>query len=65
MMGCPHCEHHVWSTDAWTKHIHTHHPGLLIFVEMKSEDASHEESEEVLVVLASSQTQLDAPFTST
>ena len=25
MLGCPHCEHCVWSTDAWAKHIYTHH----------------------------------------
>ena len=22
MLGCPHCDHHVWCTDAWVKHVH-------------------------------------------
>ena len=21
MLGCPHCDCHVWSTDAWVKHV--------------------------------------------
>ena len=25
MLCCPHCDHHVWSTDAWVKHVYTHH----------------------------------------
>ena len=37
MLGCPYCEHHVWSTDPWAKPICTHHPGLPMFVEMKLE----------------------------
>ena len=35
MLGCPHCDHHVWSTDAWVKHVHTHHPELPMFIEME------------------------------
>ena len=65
MLGCPHCEHKVWSTDVWAKHIYTHHPGLPMFVEMKLECVTPEESEEVLAVMASSQMPSDVPSTST
>ena len=61
MLGCSHCEHHVWSTDAWAKHICMHHSGLPMFVEENLECAIPEESEEVLVVLNSSQTPSDVP----
>ena len=37
MLECPYCEHRVQATDAWVKHICTHHPGLPMFVEMKLE----------------------------
>ena len=39
MLGCPHCEHCVWSTDALAKHICTHHPSFSMFLEMKVECA--------------------------
>ena len=26
MLGCPHYDHHVWSTDAWVKHVCTCYP---------------------------------------
>ena len=55
MLGCPHCNHRVCSTDAWVKHIHTHHPGLLMFIEIKLEHVTPAESAEVLEVLATSQ----------
>ena len=55
MLGCPHCEHQVWSTDAWTKHIHTHYPGLPMLVEVKMGCVTPEESEEVLAILSASQ----------
>ena len=54
MLGCPHCEHCVWPTDAWAKHIHTHHPCFPMFVEVKLECVTPEESEEVLAVLTAS-----------
>ena len=44
MLGCPHCDHHVWSTNAWVKHVHTHHPELPMFIEMKLEYVSPSES---------------------
>ena len=55
MLGCPHCEHHVWSTDAWTKQMCTHHPSLPMFVEVKLECVTPEESMEVMAVLTASQ----------
>ena len=63
MLGWPHCEHHVWSTDAWAKHICTCHPSFPMFVEVKLECVMPEESEEVLTVLAASKIPLDAPST--
>ena len=61
MLGCPHCDHHVWSTNAWVKHVCTHHPEIPMFIEMKSEHVSPSESVEVLETLA---TQQDPPTTS-
>ena len=55
MLGCTHCDHHMWSTDAWAKHVHTHHPKLPSFIEMKLEPVTPVESSEVLGVLATSQ----------
>ena len=55
MLGHPHCDHHVWYTDAWVKHVCTHHPELPMFIEMKLEHVTPAESAEVLEVLASSQ----------
>ena len=64
-LGISHYEHHVWSADSWTKHIHTHHPDFPLFMEMKLECAMPEESEEVLAVLTASQNPSEAPITST
>ena len=47
MLGCPHCEHCVWSTGAWAKHIQTHHTGFPLFMEMKLECVTPKESEEI------------------
>ena len=54
MLSCPHCNHHMWSTDVWAKHIHTHHPKLHMFIEMKLEHVTPAESAEVLEVIAPS-----------
>ena len=51
---CPHCEHCVWSTNAWAKHLCFHHSGLPMFVEMKLECVTPEKSEDVLVALTPS-----------
>ena len=48
MLGCSYCDHYVWSTDAWVKHVHTYHPELPIFIEMKLESVTPAESAEVL-----------------
>ena len=55
MLGYPHCDHHVWSTNAWVKHVCTCHPELPMFIEMKLEHVTAAESAEVLEGLATSQ----------
>ena len=55
MLGCPHCDHHMWSTNEWVKHVHTHHPKLPMLLEMKLEPVTPAESAEVLEALATSQ----------
>ena len=55
MLGCPHCDHLMWSTDAQVKHVHIHHPKLPMFIEMELEDVTPAESVEVLEVIATSQ----------
>ena len=62
MLGCPHCNHHVWSTDAWLKDVHTNHPRLPMFIEMKLEHVTPAESADVLEALATSQGQPDTSF---
>ena len=47
MLGCPHCDHHAWSTDAWVKHVCHHHLELPIFLELKLEQLSLAESTEI------------------
>ena len=61
MLGCPHCDHHVWSTDAWVKHVCIHYPELPMCIEMKLEHVFPSESAEVLEALATFQ---DPPITS-
>ena len=51
MLGHLHCNHHVWSTDAWVKHVHNHHSELPMFLELKLEQVSPAESTEVLEAL--------------
>ena len=31
MLGCPYCNHHMWFTVAWVKHVVTHHTKLPMF----------------------------------
>ena len=59
MLGHPHCDPHMWSTDVWIRHIHTHYPRLPTFIEMKLKHVTPEESAEVLEVLATSQGPLE------
>ena len=33
MLGCPLCDHHVWSTDAWVKHSCNCHSELPMFLD--------------------------------
>ena len=54
MLGCPHCDHHIWFTDAWVKHVYTHHAKLPMFIEMKIESVTPVESAEVLEAVATS-----------
>ena len=61
MLGCPHCDHHVWSTDVWVKHVCTHHPKLLMFIEIKLEHVPPAESADILEALVPSQ---GLPYTS-
>ena len=55
MLGCPHCDHHVWSTDARVKHVHNCHSELLMFLELKLEQVSPAESTKFLEALGQSQ----------
>ena len=55
MLDCPHCDHHVWSTDAWVRHVHHHQLELPMFHELKLEQVSPAESTEVQVALGQSQ----------
>ena len=55
MLGCPHCDHHVWSTDAWVKHVHHCHSELPMFLELKLEQISPAESTEILEAINVSQ----------
>ena len=48
MLGCLHCDHHVWSTDAWVKHVQHYHSELPMFLELKLEQISPVESTEIL-----------------
>ena len=52
MLGCPHCNHHVWSTNTWVKHVKHHHPELPMFLELKLEHVSSVESAEVLETIS-------------
>ena len=61
MLRCPHCEHCIWSTDSWAKHIHTHHASFPTFVEMKLECLMPKDSQKVLAALAASQVPPDIP----
>ena len=55
MLGCSHCDHHVWSTHAWVKLVCNHHSELPMFLEMKLQPVSPAESTEVLEALGMSQ----------
>ena len=48
MSGYPHCDHHVWSTDAWIKHVCHCHSELSMFLELKLEQILPAESTEIL-----------------
>ena len=55
MLGCTHCDHHVWSTDAWIRHVHHCHSELPIFLELKLEQTLPAESTEILEAINVSQ----------
>ena len=55
MLSCPHCNHHVWSTGTWVKHVEHCHPGLPMFLELKLVQVFSAESAEGLGTIKVSQ----------
>ena len=55
MLACPHCDHHVWSIDAWVKHVHHHQSELPMFLELKLQQILPTESTEILEAISVSQ----------
>ena len=52
MLGCPHCDNRVWSTDAWVKHICHCHLELPMFLELKLQQILPAESTLILEAIS-------------